>query len=101
MLTPDDKKFILMAIHDGMVELAGTTADLIEGVSEKINKVRDDLNEVKIDVSILKQQTIHTNKNLTLIRGDLSLVHRRVDFLEQARADRVNDTNVEADMSDT
>ncbi len=94
MLTSDDKKFILMAINNSMVELAGTTAVLIEGVLTQLKVTQD-------DVSILKQQAIYTNKSLTLIRDDLSLVHRRVEFLEQTRGESFNDTNVEADMSDT
>lgn len=91
MLTADDKKFILMAINAGMVELAGTTADLIEGVIAEIRVTQK-------DVSILKHQANHTNKSLGLIRDDLGLVHRRVDYLEQMRTDKVNDTIYDVDL---
>lgn len=84
MLTAEDKKFILVAINDAMVKLAGATADLIEGVSAQIKEVRN-------DVSFLKHQAIHTNKSLGFIREDLAHVHKRVDYLEQVQADRVND----------
>ena len=112
MLTADDKKFILMTINDGMVELAGTTANLIEGVSAEIKEVRKDLEEVKkdvicikkdvaclkTDVSFLKQQTIQTNEGLTVIRRDLVSLHSRVDYLEQTRADRINDADYDPNL---
>ena len=93
MLTSDDKKFILMAINDSMVELAGTTADLINGVTVKIEEVRNDLDEVKKDVSILKQQAIQTNEGLTVIRRDLVSLHSRVDHLERTRIGMINDAD--------
>ncbi len=97
MLTSDDKKFILMAINDSMVELAGTTADLIDGVTVKIEEVRSYLNEVKKDVSILKQQAVQTNEGLTVIRQDLVSLHRRIDFLERGRAGMINDADYDPD----
>lgn len=112
MLTTDDKKFILAAIHEGMVELAGTTAQLIEGVSADIKGVRNDLGEVKKnvkslkedvaglkeDVSFLKQQAIQTNEGLTVIRRDLVSLHSRVDHLERTRIGMINDADFDQEV---
>jgi hypothetical protein len=98
MLTAEDKKFILVAVNDAMVELAGATAGLIEGLAQSINEVKKDVAVIKIDVIFLKQQAAHTNRTLGIIRDDLALVHRRVDRLEESWADRVNDAPSEVDL---